>query len=381
MLVRYNPSNVVPPQYRGALNTAIAAGQTMSAIGNSRWFRSLSKGAKSAVKAAYKSYYATNPSPQGPLELAPVALNRRIRNSRPKFKGQMDGTNVITHREYIGDVAGNTTFGTTVFIAQPGLSSAFPWLSSIANSYEEYEFTKLTYVYSNIAATSERGRVTIGFDPDVLDDDPVNKVELFQYAQCAEGSVWSEVKLDVKCPPRKYTRMGPIPNSDLKTYDAGALVVGVSNTATTNVMGELFVEYTVKLHTPQPSKCPGYRASKTGVSLTGSWFGTGNGTWTYVDGNLNIWTIDDHLVFGNTGDYLIAVKVTDSVTAPGALGLTGTTTVTVLYSFGSDSATSTTGSTNYFMIRVTEQAQVAQLVSAGSATSGDTFVTVAMCNL
>jgi hypothetical protein len=216
-----------------------------------------------------------NYQPPGvPKGYAPVAVNTRARTRRARITG-MSGGVVVKHREYIGEVVGNTTFAAQSYQVQPGLSQSFPWLAGIANNFEKYRIRSLKLEYVNVSATSERGRITLAYDKDPLDEDPVGKVDLFAYEGAEEGSVWSPLSLTIPCKNEElFTRSGTVTGTDLKTYDFGRLVVGASNTSDTQTVGELFLSYEIELITPQPTKCPSLYRSFSGVTIGAPFTGT-----------------------------------------------------------------------------------------------------------
>jgi len=280
-----------------------------------------------------------------------------------RSSANVNGGLTIQHREYLGEISGNTTFGITSYEINPGLSTAFPWLSSIAPSFEKYKVTRMSYEYVNIAATSERGRVTMAFDYDVLDENPTSKVELFQYAGASEGAVWSSLNLPVKNIPEKFTRVGTVSSSDKKTYDAGKLLVGVSNTASTTIVGEIFVNYTIELNTPQPATCPSKDLQIAGVTDKNAIFSNGTGYYLIL-GDLNVIRVNNGLKFPLPGVYHVSIKIQDTTTGPGAFN-TGASTASVLQEYQSGGSTSQMG---MWFIRVTAPDQLFVPVSSGTLT-------------
>jgi len=49
----------------------------------------------------------------------------------------------VKKKEYICDIDGTSAFSNNFFAVNPGLNDTFPWLSSIANNYEQYRFNGL----------------------------------------------------------------------------------------------------------------------------------------------------------------------------------------------------------------------------------------------
>jgi len=56
-------------------------------------------------------------------------------------------TNVVCHREYLGDIIGTTSFNNTQYPLNPGISQTFPWLSSIAANYQEFKFHGIIFEF------------------------------------------------------------------------------------------------------------------------------------------------------------------------------------------------------------------------------------------
>lgn len=243
--------------------------------------------------------------------LSPVSYGYRVRSGRPKFKAMSGGVR-IKHREYISDVWGHVSsnalpFAVTSIQCNPGVSDGFPWLASIANNFEKYRFISLAYQYVNVTGTDQPGRVTLAYEKDPLDPLPSTKGEMFSYVDSVDGAIWDKLKLPVGSSSQLFTRNSLIEGSDLKTYDAGKLILSIGNTTASQVVGELFVEYEVELHTPQPSEC---QSTHYSVGAADTTFGTttpfgqggtpeiaGFGNW-YMSGG-------DKIVFTTPGHYLI----------------------------------------------------------------------------
>jgi hypothetical protein len=188
---------------------------------------------------------------------APVASAVANRSSAPKIMTSMKMTKIV-HRELVATISGNTTFGVDSFSLNPGLSSSFPWLSSIAGSYEQYRFNRLTFKYITRAPTSYIGSILMAPEYDALDSSPSSELLASQMNGAIENTPWQDQSLSFVVSdmfpmgPRKYIRTGTLPtSSDLKTYDAGKLFVCTVDCADTSAIGKLWVEYEVELHIPQ----------------------------------------------------------------------------------------------------------------------------------
>lgn len=198
--------------------------------------------------------------------------------SAPKFQsvGDETGALVISHTEYIGDLYGNdfidgsTTqvkpFQVRSYELNPGIERTFPWLSQIAQNYEEYEFGQLVFQYkatvnSTVAADGQVGSVVMATNYNASSRPFDEKGSMMQYdGSCSARTTASQVH-GVECDPDKlsgsaghYIRVKPKAGQDLKTYDHGTFqlaTAGLPASFANETLGELWVYYTVKLRKPR----------------------------------------------------------------------------------------------------------------------------------
>lgn len=204
---------------------------------------------------------------------APIAKGFRALNSGAMVSGSGDVVRV-RHREYVADVIGSTSFATTVFKINPGLVTSFPWLSNLAANFEKYRFRSLRFAFESSVATTAAGSVMLGIDLDALDVAPGTKAQMLQMQNVVRSNVWdNSVSTIPEGVPELFVRTGNVPTgADAKTYDAGQLVIGRVGTAdSTSVIGEVWFEYDVELHTPQSTQAPVLSAS--GSAPSGLWTG------------------------------------------------------------------------------------------------------------
>nr|QYF49897.1 MAG: hypothetical protein 2 [Heilongjiang sediment noda-like virus 1] len=188
---------------------------------------------------------------------APVSKNVRTKKPSPKITS-VGSDIVVTNKEYIGDVtAANSSFAANNYNVNPGLSGTFPWLSAIANRYESYLFTDLRFVYEPICATTVPGSVMMAVDYDASDGSPTNKVSLMSYKGATRTAPWDRTDYNArnsdlrKFGVQRYVRSTAV-TGDIKTFDVGNFFIATQNTpATPTTLGELYVQYTVRLYTPQ----------------------------------------------------------------------------------------------------------------------------------
>lgn len=241
-------------------------------------------------------------------------------NTIPTFGGGGDaqGDTCITYREYVCDIYGpeNTSFGNQIFHLNPGMEATFPFLSQLAQNYEEYQFAQLMFHFrSSIApigasGSGQVGEIIMSTNYNPASDPYTDKQTMLSAALSMSGRVTQNQNHGVECDPSKlsmavgkYIRSGPIPqDEDLKTYDHGLLNVAVSGIPTEYVnqpVGQLWVAYTVMLRKPKKFTSQGWGISRDvfingddfGGPLTGAHILTAtdnpNDQWDYVIGQQN----------------------------------------------------------------------------------------------
>lgn len=198
----------------------------------------------------------------GPVTSAPVAISHQIkRTNKPRMSVRGDGV-CIAHSEMLGSImSGNVSSNVTLFRAigmraNPGISSVFPWLSSVAVNYEKYRFKRLTFSIVPLVSTQFSGRIGVGFDYDSSDLPPGNRQEFYSLSTHSETMPWQATSVSVKCDPNfKFT--GTHVAADNKLIDQGQVILmsdSVSN-GTSIVAAiplyDLIVDYEVELIEPQ----------------------------------------------------------------------------------------------------------------------------------
>jgi hypothetical protein len=170
---------------------------------------------------------------------------------------------VVRHREFIATITRASSFTVQQsFILNPGLKATFPWLSGIAQNFQEYEFLGIVfhYVPTSGAVTTSQGLGSVMLQTSYRSNDalPQSKIEMLN-EYCANEAVPSEAFCHpVECDPKEnpfqvhYVRAGNIPSGDQLLYDLGVThlaVQGMPGTDSTAV-GDLWVTYEVVLKKP-----------------------------------------------------------------------------------------------------------------------------------
>jgi len=195
----------------------------------------------------------------------PIAQGKRMGTRAPvitysKLGG--DARITVKHREYIGEVTSAGTsllFNTQTYALNPGMTASFPWASQIGRNYESYRFRRFKVLFETEQPTTTAGSLMMAIDYDAADTTPTTKVQLMSMHGAQRGPIYAETTLAAdasdlhKFGTQRYIR-GTTPTSpyDIKTYDAGKIVVASQGVVATGAtLGELYFEYEVDFMTPQ----------------------------------------------------------------------------------------------------------------------------------
>lgn len=180
-------------------------------------------------------------------------------NGPPLFSG--DGSIVVEHREFLGDVTGSTTFSVTEYDINPGLVRSYPWLSEIANAFQEYELLGQLYEFKSTSAdalnstNTALGTVITATQYDVYAAPFTTKQEMEQYEYSVSCSPSQNSLHPVECAKHRnlldnlLIRNGN-PAGDVHFYDAGTFSIATVGMQAAAVIGELWVTYKIRLMKP-----------------------------------------------------------------------------------------------------------------------------------
>lgn len=185
----------------------------------------------------------------------PLARNYEVKSRAPRVNTNSDNTRISGH-ELIGALSGTVGYGVNKIYVNPGLS-VYTWLSQQAHGWEKYKFISLELIYvpSN-AVTTTPGSVFLVADYDAEDPAPPDLQALSTYETQSSGKVYESVHLKPL-----FKRMNDVPGhkfirdtavaANLSLYDPCSFSVATVDCANTNPLGQLWVNYTVELISPQ----------------------------------------------------------------------------------------------------------------------------------
>jgi hypothetical protein len=178
--------------------------------------------------------------------------------------GDEIGSIVVSHKEYLGNITGSIMFENSAFELNPGLPGTFPWLSQIAQNYEEYSFEQLMFTYTSLLSDSTSSGVigsiimTTNYNAGQGDftntSDMLNNIGTIS-ARPIDGPIIHGIECDdaKNVLPSYYVRSGSVPdNQDIKTYDMGRFQIATEGMPVDNqLQGQLWVSYAICLRKPK----------------------------------------------------------------------------------------------------------------------------------
>lgn len=221
------------------------------------------------------------------------------------FMHKSGQTTRIQHREFISDVVASSTVGSFFnqqFPINPGQALTFPWLATVAQQYQEYEFKGLVFHYistsgESVASTNTAlGSVIMATQYRSTALPFTTKVGMLNEYFSTDSKPSEDFCHPVECDPREnpfqvqYVRTGIVPfGEDEKMYDLGTLnLATVGYPSASANLGELWVTYDIELRKPQLG---------TSNNIQDAHY-TGNGTYNTANA---FGTVAPSAVFDNIG--------------------------------------------------------------------------------
>lgn len=183
---------------------------------------------------------------------APVAYS-----SRQRARLGQGRRHVFSSSELIGDVPGSIAYTCTKYALNPGLTASFPRLAREAAVWQHYRFTKLRYRFVTRTGTGTVGSVILSPSYNPAEPSPADEKEASNTQDSVEDVSWSkEIVCNLKpasmhaTSSKKQIRYFNVPG-DYNLYDCGNMYVCTKGQVGTDVIGKLWVDYTIEFFVPQ----------------------------------------------------------------------------------------------------------------------------------
>jgi hypothetical protein len=210
----------------------------------------------------------------------------------PKFDSTKQ-TNIVCHREYLGDINGTAGFNNSMYPLNPGIATTFPWLATIAQNYQEYVFHGVVFEFRPLITDFITGGApgVVVMATNYNADAPVyttkQEMENSEYAVSVKPT--NALMHGIECAinqtilPQRYVRSGSVPlGQDLRLYDYGNFQFATQANPVQD-LGELWVSYCVEFHKPILPVDVGGDVSSAHVLRTSATTAVPFGTVTFIN--------------------------------------------------------------------------------------------------
>jgi len=199
-----------------------------------------------------------------------IQQNSLIQDPPPMYNKVVakNGGIVVHHREYLGDIITSptpNTFTIQSFPINPGQSQSFPWLSQVAQNYEQWTPEGIVFEFRSMSADAlnsvNTALGTVIMATNYNSGNPLfaskSEMENYEFGQSCKPSC-SAMHL-VECARNQtvlsdlYVRPAAVPvNSNVQFFDLGLFQIATSGFQGVSVnVGELWITYEVLLMKPK----------------------------------------------------------------------------------------------------------------------------------
>ncbi|QMW68718.1 capsid protein [Crucivirus-224] len=322
----------------------------------------------------------------------------------PELINQSHRSVCLRHREFITDITASSAFTINAFDINPGLSDSFPWLSGVANNFEEYMIAGMVYEYKSLSAdyttasSAALGYVAMATQYNPLLPEFTDKVHLENYefansAKPSENFIHPiECKKSLNPVNQLFVRTGAVETgADQRLYDLGKFQIATAGNSGSGILGELWCTYEIHFFKPK-------LVDAEDILMAGHWqlnsvtnaSPLGSAAATEVTGtNLPVTLTGGSIEFPSTisdGRYLITYNVVGSSTATTMFTLTATSNCSIpnkyagntVANFKTQNGVTTTGGISMWTVTITGPSAIVVVNDDGtlpaSATSGDLWI-------
>nr|QKV51150.1 putative capsid protein [Crucivirus sp.] len=188
--------------------------------------------------------------------------NGMAQSAVPSMHSVKDGVR-IRHREFLQDLSSSVLFTNTVYNVNPGLDTTFPWLSAIAQNFEEYRIEGLVLEFNSTSAdalnstNTALGTVVMAADYNANSPNFINKQQMENAMWAVSGKPSCNLLMPIECSPtlnplaNQYIRTTAVPSGqDQRLFDLCNFQVATVGSQAAAVIGELWLSYDVVLMKP-----------------------------------------------------------------------------------------------------------------------------------
>jgi len=180
-----------------------------------------------------------------------------------------DGSIVISHSEYMGEVTTHPTtpgvFAVASYNINPGNAKTFPWLAQVACNFQEYSIEGMAFHFKSMSAdalnstNTALGTVIMAtqYDPTAANPQSKQEMENCEFAQSTKPSISMTHFIETSKRQTPLSNLYVLPDGvtatgDERFYNFAQFNIATQGGQAANInLGELWVSYTIKLYKPQ----------------------------------------------------------------------------------------------------------------------------------
>jgi hypothetical protein len=171
----------------------------------------------------------------------------------------------VQEREFIGNVVSSTTFTNTAYFINPANSATFPWLSTLAQNFDEWEPHGIAFTFKSTSAAFNGANQALGVvigatDYDPADPDYPTKLEMESSDYCVSSKACDDFVHLIECDPKERGRIvmktlavaTPPTGTSVMDYHLGKFEIATDGQSTAGqIIGELWVSYDITFYKKQ----------------------------------------------------------------------------------------------------------------------------------
>jgi hypothetical protein len=175
----------------------------------------------------------------------------------PKFMTN-DRTNVICHREYLGDILSTTGFQNRSYPLNPTSTKTFPWLSQLAVNYQQFRFHGVIFEFrpmiTDFTSAGQPGILVFATNYNANEPSFASKIEMENSEYAVSVKPTLSLIHAIECNPQEttITKLYTDMDADPRFTTLGNMQLATTGNASANVvLGELWVSYCVEFFKPK----------------------------------------------------------------------------------------------------------------------------------
>lgn len=173
--------------------------------------------------------------------------NNRKRRNRAKVPTS-GGEIIVKRKELLEAVKAGALAGDVYkkFVLRP---KNFTWLKTLSKAFEKYQWVSLKVMWKPAVGTTVGGLVSMGMRWEETTQDPSKREEIVAHTPNRTIAVWEDgEKMPLLIPPsRLQTRKWYLMDDDGSDGGPGQVELGVSTSEVNKLLGEVWVEYTIRM--------------------------------------------------------------------------------------------------------------------------------------